>query len=1191
MIKLRIFLLVLISFFLLSYVSGAQVSKSTATFSDLVGVEKNDSTTQKATDAASSRNIRVDQTAAMSFQENPTETFHGGGPVFQSSSVSQSSSAGSGSASFSRHIMCKSTELDLIGTPPNAKLVMNPVEPTTVFRPSDVSANCLTTTSFNNTEEFRWYYRDNSSRAWISCFNWTEQRNWPAVNFDYAAYLNISGFWPGSNYPRTYKVDVYLDGFLYFSEFFEVTSRGLNSPRICEDIDANGYPIKMKSRFTVGDDTEAHHYLRFDKIAYFNEELGSSHNFTTVWIQPNGSTYKTYNGAFADYKDTNITWNYWEYNCTWDDYIPINSSTPVGNWTVKVYLDWYFNNTQMHYGPVATTPFIVGSEPVKDWTFMVYLDADNNLETPGIDIFLKMANVNSSSRVNIVVQMDRIPDYDERYGLWTDTKRFNVTKGMTPTSENAVKNWPDQEVNMGDPNTLRDFVNWTVYNYPANYYFLVLWDHGTGVVGVCYDFTPDPNQPDFLSLPELGQALSGLPVIIDVVFSDACDLNMAEIAYQIKDYANLLVGPEGLGYSPAPYDSYLTRLVSNPSILPSAFATGVVTDYINWSKSIPISSIPNATMSAVDLTKISSLTAAIDNFALRLNESVTPTYLSLLLASHEQIILARNLTQGFPGPYAGNLGYYIDLYHFAQLIKQSVLDVELWNAADQVMTALSIGNVIITEANKNLPNTHGLAISFPDNETKYDSIAYGSTTFAKDTLWGEFLEYYLSGCVLTIKTPYPDLSLKVNQTSFTTDAYERIRVFVLPGSYSVNVTTPVLTGPGSRGVFAHWNDDRRDSAREITVDESITYTAYYQTQHEVTFSQSGADDSAETVITIDETGYKAASLPLPFWWNESTTHTFSFQSPLVVLPGAKRYIWDYTSGLSSLPNDGMIVSTSGSVVGNYKTQFYLTFTTKLPDVSPPPSVPAPSPTSGWFDAGESITASIASPVSGPAGTRYVCAGWTATGSISASGTNASITFTVNSPSNVTWNWKIQYLLTLRTDPAGLSPQPAVSPPGLWYDNGTLVTLTAPEISGRLFDHWTVDGASWDTGVNPITVIMQGPSEASAYYVRALTWWETLLRPDVLQVVLGITGTALTVGLLGTAWFRTQRRKGVIKTWLNEIDDVYSKFKEDPQRCALELTKLRNTILEGVTDGKITHESYDILDERIDKYMEGLLKKE
>ena len=180
---------------------------------------------------------------------------------------------------------------------------------------------------------------------------------------------------------------------------------------------------------------------------------------------------------------------------------------------------------------------------------------------------------------------------------------------------------------------------------------------------------------------------------------------------------------------------------------------------------------------------------------------------------------------------------------------------------------------------------------------------------------------------------------------------------------------------------------------------------------------------------------------------------------------------------------------------------------------------------------------------------------------------------------------------MRTNPAGIGPQPSISPLGPWYDIDTVVNCTAQSISGRVFDHWAVDGASWDIGVNPITVTMKGPSEVTAYYAHALTWWEILLRPDVLQAILAILGMALTVGLLGTAWFRTQRRKDIIKTWLNEIDDVYAKFKQDPQKCAQELTKLRNTILRGVTDGKITQESYNIMDERIDRYLEELLEKQ
>jgi len=900
-------------------------------------------------------------------------------------------SSGSNSASFTRHIMCKDHDSHY-----------NPIEPTTIFKPSDAKAECLTTVSINQSIEFRWYYRSNSSKTWVFCYSWNESVSSPE-EYHYAGYLQIAGC--GLYYPRAYKVDVYLDGSLSFSEFFEITNGGLNSPRICEGVDVNWHPVNVKSRFTIGVDNKAYHYLKFDNIAYFNEELGNCHNFTTVWIQPNGSTYKTYSSSFTDYKDTNVTWNYWKYGCDPHDYISVNSSTPVGYWKVEVYLDrYYFNNTWVRYGPIATTPFTVGSEPVADWTFMVYLDADNTLENASIEIFLKMASVGSSSQVNIVAQMDRTPGQDSRYGNWTDCKRFYVTKDMTPTPENATLDLG--EVNMGHPDTLKDFVNWTTYYYPANYYFLVLWDHGTGFTGVCFDVT---SANDALSLSELSQALSGLPVIIDAVLIDACSMSMTEVAYQIKDYANVLIGPEGLGYGPPPYDQYLSSLTSNSSVSPSALSRKVVTDYMNWCT--PIAQIKNATMSATDLTKITSLIAALDDFVLKLKEKET--------LYHEQISLARNLTVGYEGPYASESGYYVDLYHFAQLTYQYVPDEELQKSADQLIATLSTGNVIIIEVDKNHPNSHGLSLFFPNEKKKYyDSYGsiYEKTSFAIDTGWDKLVKYHLSGCFLTIDTPYRHLSIKVDEQSYTADNDGNLKAFVLPGLHTISVPTSVLTEPSdSRGVFTQWKDGIKSNQRTILMNGKFTLEAEYETQ---------------------------------------------------------------------------------------------------------------------------------------------------------------------------------YYLTVNTDPSGLIPQPNISPLGPWYAYSTLVACTTKEISGYVFDHWTVDGTSRDRGTKNITVIMNEPHEATAHYVHARSWLEDLFSTVDLKVILALVALAVTSASIGTAWVRTRRRRGITKTLLKEIDEVYSRFKESPQKCEDELCRLRNTILEGLlADGKITEGSYNILEKRIEKYLEELQKQE
>lgn len=969
----------------------------------------------------------------------------------------------------------------------------NPISPTTIFRPSDTKAECLTTVTINNTIEFRWYYRSNSSKTWISCYNWSERALF-AGEYHYAGYLLIAGHWPGLNYPRAYKVEAYLDGYLSFSEFFEVTNGGLNSPRTCENIDADEHPVNMKSRFTIGTDTNVYDYLSFDNIAYYNDELENCHNFTTVWIQPDGNTYKTFSRRFTDYKDTNTTWNCWKHGYTTDDYISINSSTPAGNWKVEVYLDdYYLNGTWIPYGPVSTTPFTVGSGPVADWTFMVYLDGDNSLESAAVETFLNLASVGSSTQVNIVVQMDRIGT-DNRYGNWTDCKRFYITKGLTPAPENATLDLG--EVNMGDPATLKDFVSWAMNDYPANRYFLVLWDHGAGFMGFCFDVT---SGGDALTLPELNQALSGLPAIIDVVLIDACSTSMMEVAYQIKDYANVLIGPEDLGYEPAPYQDYLSSLTSNSTMSPNALAVEVVTDYIRWCFSV--TNIQNATMSAIDLAKITSLAAAVDDFALQLKEEETPY--------HEQISLARSLTEGYQGPYANQAGYFIDLFDFARLTSQYVSDEELRNAADQLMTALSIGNTMIMDANKAHPNSHGLSILFADENEKYKSYesTYEETNFAIDTLWDEFIKYDLSGSVLTVQTPQPYVPVEIDNESYTADDYGKIHVFVLPQYHNVSVASSYLIGPGSRLIFAQWNDGDTSNPRTLFMNETLTLTAEYETQYRLLMDE----NFGTTDPDIGEHWYNASSI-VPI--NAIAPIAASGEQFLFVRwTGTGTGSYSGTTNPASVTMGGPINETA-----TWKHEYYLAVTS---------SYGSSVPTSGWFEAGEPITVSVTSPISGSTGTQYVCTGWNGTGSASTSGANTLVNFTINQASSIAWNWKTQYHVVVGTDPAGLDPQPKPSSPGPWYDGGTLLICTAQNISSKLFDHWTVKSlttdqlSDWEHGISQITLTIDGPYEAVAHYVPAPAWWNNV------QIILALAGV-LTASFVGAAWITTRRRKGVMK---------------------------------------------------------------
>ena len=313
-----------------------------------------------------------------------------------------------------------------------------------------------------------------------------------------------------------------------------------------------------------------------------------------------------------------------------------------------------------------------------------------------------------------------------------------------------------------------------------------------------------------------------------------------------------------------------------------------------------------------------------------------------------------------------------------------------------------------------------------------------------------------------------------------TDAASYSNWFDEDSLLQLNIDSPITVGP-TKLIFTQWSGDATGTNRPvlITMDSAKDVTANYKTQYEIIFDQSGVyGDYAGTVITVDGTDYSVSGLPVSFWWDEDSTHNFTFQSPLIVTVDAERYVWISTSGLSTQQSGSITVSTSGSITGNYETQYFLTVTS-LYD--------SPTPTSGWSDDGTVITASVTSPWAGPTGVRYVCTGWSGTGSVPASGAAISVVFTISEPSSITWNWKTQYYLTVQTDPSGLSPAP--TPSSGWYDEDADVTLNAPDTSylgseEYSFDYWDVDGTPKGTGVNPISVIMDQPYTATAHYFVA-----------------------------------------------------------------------------------------------------------
>jgi len=711
-----------------------------------------------------------------------------------------------------------------------------------------------------------------------------------------------------------------------------------------------------------------------------------------------------------------------------------------------------------------------------NWTFMVYLDGDNNLEVDCIDIFLNLSSVGSTENVNIVVQLDRIPGYDDRFDDWRDCKRFYVTTGMTPTPGNAILNL--SEVNMGNPNTLTNFMNWAMSSYPADKYCLVLSDHGSGCVhSVCFDET---SGNDALSLPELNQTFSAVPEKTDVVYFDACVMGMIEVAYQIRDHADVMVASEEVSWSGVPYDRYLSSLTANPSMSAGELADVIVSSYIDFTSTSSLKS----TMSGVDLSQMLTLKTAVDNFAQRLNNSES--------VFNNEIRKARGQAEGYMGPYIDMYGWYMDLHDFAQLIYQYIDNAEIRNDANQVMTLVS--SAVIVNGQYDHLNSYGLSIFFPcKTDSDYSSFmtAYSTTDFAEDTVWDSFIDYHVS---ITPQKPdfvlvdvYWDLSSPnpgdevtfhadlTNEGTQDRSAYVRFSrdgssaggTFDIPAGYlqTISTTTPWTATPGKYNItwivdlynsVEEWNETNNDMTKTLIVGYSLTVQTPY----------------SGITVKIDGNWYATKADGSYQKYVSSGVHTIEVPASISLGSGTRGLFVQWNDGNLSSSRE-IFVENDLTMTADYVTQYYLT-------VNRNPSYVGETTGQGWYNSGTIADATCTSPVPYYS-YRYVFVDWTG----SASGTSTTLQIVMDSPKTVTANYQAQYNVTFTTYGCEGSTNVIVDdasyavPCSFWLDSG----------SSHSFSYESA--VSGDTGVRYVLSFTSYSSPLTVTYSTTVTgYYET-----------------------------------------------------------------------------------------------------
>lgn len=538
------------------------------------------------------------------------------------------------------------------------------------------------------------------------------------------------------------------------------------------------------------------------------------------------------------------------------------------------------------------------------WLVMLYQDADD--ETLEKDIFIDLNEaemVGSSDAVTIVSQLDRLDGGYDGGGDWTTTKRFLVQLDESGDMEELASEELEDlgEVDMGNNQTLVEFAEWAISNYPAEKYVLILSDHGMGWPGGWSD--NDPNEFSEMTMDKIDEALATIVADtgigqFELVGFDACLMAQVESVSAVAPYAKYTVASEetepALGWA---YSSFLQALTDDPTMDGAELAQAVVDSYIEQDgritddraravlveETMETTGEPtaeqvakafgnNITLTAVDLSTVSDLNAAINDLAV-----------ALTAVDQSAVAEARARAQAYTSIFGKESPQpYIDLGHFAALLQETINDADVKAASKAVIDAIA-ASVVNEKHGPERPGSTGFTIYFPNSnlyEQTIDSewLSYVKTAgrFSAASLWDDFLTFHYTGKKIDPKA----FDLTVVEAESTVEDFTEIAEASAPEA------SATVTAPGAGEIkFNSLTASAEEMAASDTLDIDLSlegenigyiyiYTMYY-------------DEESDSYVTVDtdfiasEENEEVGGVTYPVWSDNSIIEFTLEWSPTV----------------------------------------------------------------------------------------------------------------------------------------------------------------------------------------------------------------------------------------------------------------------------------------------------------------------
>ena len=188
----------------------------------------------------------------------------------------------------------------------------------------------------------------------------------------------------------------------------------------------------------------------------------------------------------------------------------------------------------------ATTEHPQGAAGTK--TIMIYMvgsDLESEHGAASTDIKEMLDSGFDDTSMNVLLYTGGCSNWQDRDIPEDSNTTFLIKDGKLEQLETSSAS------NMGNPDTLSEFLNYGYTNYPAETYGVILWNHGGGAFfGYGYDETTN----DSLTLNELSDAFANSPFHddnkLEFIGFDACLMANIETAHTLTPYANYMIASQ-----------------------------------------------------------------------------------------------------------------------------------------------------------------------------------------------------------------------------------------------------------------------------------------------------------------------------------------------------------------------------------------------------------------------------------------------------------------------------------------------------------------------------------------------------------------------------------------------------------------------------------------------------------------------